>query len=617
MKFKSIFRAFMLVAAISSIAVSCKEDGPGESGSGNGTITGTVSDDLGNPIEAVSVSISDLEATAVTDAEGKYTISNVPIQTMTVTFEKEGYQTSTATVTASRFNSENTATVNATLANANAVITGKVLDGTQNSAPFAGVTVTLAGGSSTVEAVSGEDGTFSFENLTIRDYTLTFSIEGYVSSSATVTTAMFDNDAVTATVPDVTLYKTALLPGMTLGDLQNADSWYVNEYRGGKNNGGGVVDWSTVYMSTLDFRGNWENQNEGCTLQVLEEDAPANLDAFESFVFGKKAISADNNILTLYIRTHDASEDAPAYYGVQVIDLEAAEPTIEYVGDKQNTYASSDYSDVTFDLSKYNGKTVIVAVGIYRSLSGAGSKKQLVLRKMSFGPKANVEDGYVGDLGTEIADLKGWHMSSEMVKSSMRIEKTDFTGLPGTLTSSDIAKQSATGYYEWRESDHIAANWGFMYVAKDVEPHAGQGFVIKTNGGKAADLNTPESYFYGKFTIDDAHDNMVLYARNFDSNELNPTYFKVIAIDNDSNVTPIEPSEDSKVDNLNVIENGMVTFIHNRGEGDGDIEEYGQFSYDLSSFKGQDVVLAIAIFKGTSNNQEGEQKLSIRRVAFN
>ena len=50
----------------------------------------------------------------------------------------------------------------------------------------------------------------------------------------------------------------------------------------------------------------------------------------------------------------------------------------------------------------------------------------------------------------------------------------------------------------------------------------------------------------------------------------------------------------------------MVTFIHNRGEGDGDIEEYGQFSYDLSSFKGQDVVLAIAIFKGTSNNQEGE-----------
>ena len=122
MKFKSIFRAFMLVAAISSIAVSCKEDGPGESGSGNGTITGTVSDDLGNPIEAVSVSISDLEATAVTDAEGKYTISNVPIQTMTVTFEKEGYQTSTATVTASRFNSENTATVNATLSNANAAM---------------------------------------------------------------------------------------------------------------------------------------------------------------------------------------------------------------------------------------------------------------------------------------------------------------------------------------------------------------------------------------------------------------------------------------------------------------------------------------------------------------
>ena len=149
---------------------------------------------------------------------------------------------------------------------------------------------------------------------------------------------------------------------MTLGDLQNADSWYVNEYRGGKNNGGGVVDWSTVYMSTLDFRGNWENQNEGCTLQVLEEDEPANLNAFESFVFGKKAISEENNILTLYIRTHDASEDAPAYYGVQVIDLEAAEPTIEYVGDKQNTYASSDYSDVTFDLSKYNGKEIHLAI---------------------------------------------------------------------------------------------------------------------------------------------------------------------------------------------------------------------------------------------------------------
>ena len=104
MTIKSFFKTCLVTAVLGSfvfLGASCQKETPAEDG--NGTITGTVSDSNGNPVEGVTVSTNNTEGTATTGADGTYTLSNVPIETLSVTFSKEGYQTASVTVPASRF----------------------------------------------------------------------------------------------------------------------------------------------------------------------------------------------------------------------------------------------------------------------------------------------------------------------------------------------------------------------------------------------------------------------------------------------------------------------------------------------------------------------------------
>lgn len=166
-------------------------------------------------------------------------------------------------------------------------------------------------------------------------------------------------------------------------------------------------------MCTMDFRGDWEEQNEGTTLRIRnnEEDRknPADLEMFDSFVFGSKLITEDNYMMTLQIRTHSADEAAPVYYGVQVVDLTATDPKAEMVGDVR-TYASENYTSVPVDLSKYIGKEVIIAIGTFRAQTG-DYWKQLVLRRIAFAKEAVEGWGWLP--GTSVEELDGWEMTRE------------------------------------------------------------------------------------------------------------------------------------------------------------------------------------------------------------
>lgn len=80
-----------------------------------------------------------------------------------------------------------------------------------------------------------------------------------------------------------------ILRGLTADDLRAADKWYYNEYRGGRNaENYPHWDWACNYMCALDFRGAWEEQNEGTTLQIRntgdEQQSPADMEVFDSFV---------------------------------------------------------------------------------------------------------------------------------------------------------------------------------------------------------------------------------------------------------------------------------------------------------------------------------------------
>ena len=608
MTIKTFFKTCLITAVLGSFVLtgtSCqKEETP--AGEGNGTITGTVSDSNGNPVEGVSVSASNTESTATTGADGTYTLSNVPVATLSVTFKKEGYQTASITVPASRF-SNGTATVNATLTIAGAKITGTILDGANGDAPLKGATVTLSNGTS---ATTGSDGTFTIENLTVRDYTLTVSAEGYIESSATVAETDFNNEETTATVT-VTLYKTVLLPGLTLSDLQNADIWYYNEYKGGRNGDNyPMFDWSSDYMATLDFRGAWAEQNEGTAIQIRnneeQQSNPADHNNFDSFVFGRKMITEDNKIMSLKIRNFKENDQAvDTEYGVTVIDMTAAEPSAVKLGENK-TINSESYTDVEFDLSKYVGKEIVIAIGTYRAETG-NYFRQLCIRRIAFASTAVKEWDWLP--GTEVSGLDGWHMTEEMVRSTMANSKyTTFTGVSKVSGNRD---EYATAYKSWRGQGHIAAEWSLVPVAKDSEPFPTEGYVIKTRGNVSPNLTTPESYFYIKYAIEAGKNQMTLKARSF--SEANSTWFRLTAIDEDMNVSHILPASHT-ADSYSEETGNFVKFNHRNGTADAP-DGYATFTYDLSEFNGKEVILALGVYAGEQNGDEN--KLCINEITFN
>ncbi|MDE5891203.1 MAG: carboxypeptidase-like regulatory domain-containing protein, partial [Bacteroidales bacterium] len=192
MRIKSISRAFMLVVTMLSMVLfsaSCNKEPEG--GAKGGTVSGVVKDSMGDPIEGVTVTARGVDGSALTDAEGRYELKNVPAASVVITFTKTGYQTANVTVPASRFDSDGNATANATLNFANAMIRGLVLDGTSSNAPLANATVKLSNADETT-VTTGADGRYLFENLTIADYKITVSEDAFIETTMALRDTMFN-----------------------------------------------------------------------------------------------------------------------------------------------------------------------------------------------------------------------------------------------------------------------------------------------------------------------------------------------------------------------------------------------------------------------------------------
>lgn len=592
-----LFATFLGV--LTFITTSCdKEDAPETN---LGTVTGIVTDGLGLPVGDVNIILSGVDGTAISASDGKYEMKNVPIESHTITFSKDGYQVNSATVTISKFNAEKIATVNMSLVEAPARIIGTIVDARNGNSPLAGVKVSVSENETTL---TGTDGKYELKNLPVADYTVTFTKVDYATVTRTVSK---DNFVGNLTTIDVRMGGTELLPGLIVEDMVNADKWYYNEYRGGRNGDSYPHwDWSTDYMSALDFRGAWDEQNEGTTLQIrnsaAEQSNPADVDHFNSFVFGSKKITAENKILSLRLRTHDADAASPAYFGVQVIDLTAANPTAVKIGDTK-TYGSGDYADFDFDLSAYVGKEVIIAIGIYRKESG-DYWKQLVLRAIRFAG-AKVE-GWNWLPGTEV--ISGWKLTNEMVRSTMVNPKKSFTGISPVSGNRDNYKDA---YRSWRTVNHIGAEWSFVPLHKDPEVFPSEGYLIKTRGNTGVDTQVPESYFYTKFAIASGNNKLTLKTRNFGDNY---TFFKLTVVKEDGTFMHIAPSSNTAQEALAAAD-GCWKFKHGNG-GAANPEDYASFVYDLSQFNGNNVVIALGIYKGESTNTD-ENKLVLYSININ
>jgi hypothetical protein len=613
MKLTSFVRSFAFAALLGStitMMVSCKDDDENQAGNTLGTITGKVtSEETNDPIEGVTVTVSGgTGGTATTDSDGKYTVANVSIETHSVAFSKTGWALATITVAASKFNADGVATINATLKNASAKITGRVLDGEHSNAALEGVTVSVGAAGS---ATSSETGEYTIENLAIEDYTVTFTKEGYPSTTLDVARTTFVDGV--ATLEDVVMGGAELLRGKTATDLANADKWYYNEYRGGGNaEAYPHWDWACDYMCALDFVGAWAEQWEGTTLQIRndadagEQSNPADLEVFDSYVYGSKKITNDNKMLTVSVRTHgSAANPTPTIFGVQVVDLSSAAPAAVKIG--QNVeYDSDDYTHFDFDLSEYVGKEVVIAIGTYRAETG-DYWRQLVLRRIAFAPQKM--EGWSWQSGTDPAGLEGWALPMEVVRSTMPHTKKSFTGRSPYTASRNVHMTDGYpfAYRSWRDIAHIGFEWSFVPLAKDPEPTPNEGYIIKTNGNVGVNTTVPQAYFYAKFAIAAGNNQLTLKGRNFGSNY---TYFKLTAIKEDGTVTHLEPASNTAED-ASAAENGCWKFKHGSGSAD-DPESYASFVYDLSQLNGNNVVLCLGVFKGGTDTNEN--KLAIYSI---
>lgn len=600
MKNLRTFTLFMLLGTIAFTVSSCSDDDDSTKFD-YGTVTGIVTDENNTPISGVIVTISDVEGSTTTGADGKYSFPNVPMDKRAITFTKKDYLTTSATVLASKFDANKIASINIQMLSADAKVMGTVTDAKNNNAPLAGVTVKLGSLTTTTD----NEGKYLFESLIVDNYSITFSKTNYVAVSRDIKKDQFVDKVATL---DIRLGGVEVLPGLTADDLKEADKWLYNEYRGGRNGDSYPHwDWSTDYMCTLSFWGNMEEQSEGTTLRIRntgnEQKNPANLDAFDSYTYGSKKITEDNKMLSLRVRTHNADDKAPAYFGVQVVDLSAAEPVAVKVGETQ-TCGTPDYTDYTFDLSDYVGKEVIIAIGIYRTATG-DYWKQLVLRAIRFAP-TKVE-GWNWLPGTPISGLEEWKLTHEMVRSTMVQTVKSFTGIsPAGSNSGEYYK----AYRVWRDINHIAYGWTFMPTVKDPEVFPSEGYLIKTTGNGAANINKPEAYFYAKFAIADGNNKLTLRTRTFGGQW---TFFKFTVIKEDGTFTHLAPTSNTAREAA-AAEGGCWKFKHDAGSPDNP-NSYAKFEYDLSQFNGNNVVLAIGVYNGEKSSDEN--KLVFHSVELN
>lgn len=619
MKLKKIMRALLLVSILAGtalLAFSCKGEDPGGSGiTQKSSISGIVKDTQGNPLPDVAVTLKGtdtkrmVEATTTSGPDGSFSFSDVLATNQFLTFEKKGYSLVGITVPSSNLLA-GAVTLSPILEYANAVIKGRILDAQNGNAPLAGVNVSIGSRNIT----TGADGTFLFDHLTIQEYTLSCTKAGSASVVKSLTVDMFGKEGIIV-VDDISMGGKILLPDLTAQDLKDAQLWYANEYRGGYGRGGGRIDWSTSFMSCQFFNwvGNCEVQNEGCTLRINNDDNdrtnPADLVNFDTFTYGRKRISADNKIMSVYARCHQATNENPVFWGVQVIDLSAADPTVDLIGGVRQ-HPSGDYKTFEFDLSPYIGKEVIVAIGHFRAKTG-DYWNQFCIAHVSFAPKVNEGDDYLP--GTPVKGLEDWHMTEEMVRSTMPNPRTHFIGYSLPEIAPFIFAKRHPGYYFWGKTGHIASEWSFQYVNKDAEPLPSEGFIMKTRSNVKADYHLPESYFYSKFAISGGHNKLLLKARSFDSSV--PTTFKFTVIRENGKVTFLDPVKNTAVSAGKVEEggNGCWQFINEKG-GQGNPADYATFEYDLSAFDGEAVMVCISVHKGEVPGQGGEQKLCLYSI---
>ena len=605
---------FLIAALLVVAAAGCSQQQErgywDDSSVGSATIAGVVMDTFGNLLEDVEINFMgtnmarEVRYKTYSDWDGSFRMENIPSNARYVTFVLEGYATVAYTIDPRRFAAGGEIDLFPVLEYSRAHIRGRVLSAV-DGLPMGGVRVECG----TSAAATDAEGNFEVSGLTLKDYTVVYTIADGSTYSREVTMDDFDADGLIV-MPDVRLGGEEILPGLKWQDIADAPVWYSNNYHG-STGFSGINHWSVGYMSAFYWVGDYRYEAEGCALVNIageyEDPDPAQ---FIGYTYGRKRIEEGNRYFCVNLRTHYATAASPALFGVQVLNLTDGALKCEEVG--RATYANSEFSTFTFDLGKYVGKEVAVAFGIYWTKDNY----HVASRRFSFSSAALKGDDAL--TGTPISGAEWRGFTRENLSSMMVNSGTVFSGANFGLNSGDGDHGARRvhnpggqqGFSLWNGTNHLTCSWAFQYVSKEVEPVNQQGFTLKTRADVAANYDVPESYIYSRFHISEGNDRLHLFARTFSS--ANPTTFRVTAVPLDNLTAAALAPVSSTATALLEASNGCWSLIHEKGDGNPD--DYAEMIYDLSAYSGKDVVIAIGVHKGAT--RAGEQKLCIYKITM-
>ena len=591
----------VLLIAGTLLSVSCnKEKEPQPEQKVTANVSGTVIDDLDNPLEGVTVSFvtadskKEQQAVATTGSDGKFLAKDVPSTARVVNFTKDGYATASTTIAEAKFASGEITLETVVLAFSEASIEGKVFD--LNSTPYAGVTVTC----NALTTTTDEDGFYSFSGLTIKDYTLNFSDTAGNTAELSVTADKFTSEGV-AYADNITL-GSYILPGLSFSEMASAPYWYGNNYAGGV--GAFKMQWNHVgFLTAYPYRAvGYRNAAEGISL-VSGGDNEGEL---VSYLYGRKKITSDNCYINLCARTFRAYQNAPAKLNVGVIDLSSSTKTITYLT-PQDTYQGLkkmgggtktldvEHNMFCFDLSAFAGKEVGFAIGVmggYKRLNEEEGYPETPIVRILFADKDMTAEFDKDDLNATFTGEKpagcDWPgFTKANLRSLMPNPGTSFTG--ESLGAEDGE------YAVWAGTNHLMMSWAIEIRDEATTPLQDNSvFALRAH---RSNFNVPTGLMMSRFT--NPKKNMTIKARTYDGSK--PTYFRVTVVDlSDFSATALAPLSTSTAANA-LVEGENSTIGLNNDQGTvNDPGKFATLNFDLSAFSGKDVVIAIGNHHGNN-----------------
>lgn len=364
---KNIKRIVLITLALLlslSVLTACPKPDPTPERPTTGKVEGTVVDSEGEPLESAEVYYTEDEFVE-TDENGKFTLNNVTVGDLTLTVMLKGYSTTIYNIVDADFNDDGLCTITVAMDDGVGTIKGTVTVDGLSSKKLAGVTISLG----SISVTTDESGTYEITNVSMQGTkTISATLAGYGQSRKTVTVRSFGTNGIATVNFQLVQNDLPEMPGIKPSQLESLVTLPEN-----------VLVLNRSYLESLNrspdgLAGTSKVESHGEGL-CLNADTKSDNPNMVSYIYGKVKIDANHKFITAYARiffgqnggADHAGESAGDFSGSKLAELglyliDEQGNLITNVGEFQQV-KTEGYMPITFDLSAYEGQTVVFILG--------------------------------------------------------------------------------------------------------------------------------------------------------------------------------------------------------------------------------------------------------------